>query len=327
MLLIPAWPDQGGNYLMGRPFFTRLFISLLLSVSFFVTGCGSLKSVYGDRFHAARSKPRDISHGDKSSFRKKVLVAPAINMAGLNDEKTEQIDAAWVKLFEKDASLLVTSLTGFKSPQSAATSTETGVFTDPALIKKAEEMGMNILVTLVLEPLNYNTGKGILWPFNKLEGDYDVSIVANAIDTISGTVIFSFKETEKIKIGRVPEGQGTPVPLDEKILDDVLHKLQKRQSSAMLDVLDEQPWRGKIILDGEKIKISGGSDIGITAGNVFEVFTKGEELRSATGESYYSDGSKAGEIKVTDVMEDHSIAVPLGEKVFETGQIISFKSR
>lgn len=308
---------------MKRSYLASLFLMIPL-FAFLMTGCSTLKSIYGDRFHISRSKPRDFSNGDNSLLKNKILLAPITNMAGIKDEKTDTLMETLVTLLKKDESILVSALTEFESL--SPTDAEMGIVTDPALINRAEEMGMNALVTLVLEPLDYTVDKGIIWPFNKFKGEYNVSMVVNAVDITSGMVIFSFKESEKVKVGRVPEGQETPIPLDEETLDDVLYELLEKQASILLDVLAGRQWKGKISLDGEKIKISGGKDIGVTTGSVFEVFTKGEALKSATGKEYYIEGPKAGEIKVTDVMEDYSFAAPIGKVVFEDGQIITLKA-
>jgi len=309
---------------MKRPYLAYLFLIMLILI-LCAPGCGTLKSVYGDRFHIARSKPGKTSRNEKSVLRKKVLVAPLVNMAGLKDEKAVSLTEAFAQLLKKDNALLITILTGFESAQSTAESAEMGVVADQALIKKAGEKGMNILVTSVLEPLSYTANKGIIWPFNKFKGEYDVSIVVAAVEVTSGTLIFSYRESEKIEMGEVPEKDKTPVPLAEETLNEVLHDLQQRQSSALLEVLEDQAWSGKITKDGEKIRISGGKDIGITAGNLFDVFGKTEPVKSIGGREYYIEGPKTGEIKVTDVMDDYSLAVPLGEGI-EDGQIITLKS-
>jgi len=318
-------PFMEGFYLMKRTYLAGLFLMIPL-FAFLMTGCSMLKPIYGDSFHASRSKLRNASNGDRSTLRLKVLAAPLINMAGLEDERAKILTETWATLLKEDPTLLVIPLTGSEESVSDTLSVETGIYTNPALIEKAEELGMNILVTSVLEPLHYAADKGIMWPFNKIKGEYDVSMIANAVDVITGTVIFTFKESEKIKMGEVPEGQNTSIPLDPEILDNVLHALQERLSLSMLDLLGERVWSGKISLDDGRIRIDGGTDIGITTGTLFDVFEKGDAVKSMTGRVYLVNGPKAGEIRVTDVLEDHSYAAPVGENVFETGQIITLKS-
>ncbi|MBN1627873.1 MAG: hypothetical protein JW944_15240 [Deltaproteobacteria bacterium] len=307
-------------------YMTGRFIAVLLAASLFMAGCSIMRPIYGDSFHISRSKPGNASSGDRGTLRLKIVAAPMINMADLDDERVEALTETWVNLLKEDESLLVTTLTGPEDLVLDIASAETGVYIDPALIEKAREMEMNILITSLLAPLHYSADKGIFWPFNKFKGEYDVSMIACAVDAATGTVIFTFKENEKIKMGQVPEGQTSPIPLDQDTLDNVLHVLQQRLASAMMDLLKEQPWTGKISLDNGRIRIGGGADVGITTGDVFNVFEKGEAVKSVTGRVYYSNSPKAGEIKVTEVMEDHSFAVPLGENVFEAGQVITLKT-
>jgi hypothetical protein len=309
---------------MRKTFLAGLFMTILI-FTLFSAGCSILRPIYGDTFHISRSKPGKITHSEASILKKKVIIAPLINMAGLKDEKAAMLTEAFSKLLKEDNTLLVTTLKGFESGRSAD-SIEKGITIDPALIKKAAEMGMNILVTAALEPLHYTAEKGIIWPFNKFKGEYDVSMLVNALDVTTDTVIYSFRVSEKIKMGEVPEKDKTPVPLAEETLNSVLAELQRRQSSELLEVLSNRAWRGVIARDGEKIRISGGRDIGINVGNIFDVFGKTEALKSAASEEYYVEGPKAGEIRVTEVLEDHSFAVPLGEDI-KDGQIIALESK
>lgn len=301
---------------MERSYFTKLAIAALVFTFLSTTGCSALKSI-----------TPGMSPGNKSALKKKVLIAPVINMAGLNDQKAAQLTETFVNLLKKDDSLSVTLLTGFKTSQSGVMSSERGVVTDPELIRKADEMGMNILVTNVLEPLNYTAKKRGIWPFRKLKGEYEVAMLVNAVDIINGTLIVSSRDIDRIKMGPVPEGQKTPPPWGEEAMNDVLNDMQKGQASTLLDALSRQEWREKITLDGGKIKINGGADIGIAKGSVFEVFGRGEPIKSITGKEFYAQGMTIGEIRVTDVFEDHSFAVPLGDKIFENGQTILLKTK
>jgi len=270
---------------------------------------------------------KNVLPGGKPALKKRALISPVINRAGINDGKAARLTEAWINLFKEDNSLSIIPLTVSESSILDITPSDPEVIINPALIKKTEEMGINTLITCTLDSLNYTAKKRGIWPFRKLKGEYDVSMVLNAVDIIKGTIILSLKETVKIKIGQVPEGQETPPVIDDKILDDTLIGMQNILSSELLDILRGQEWRGKVIRDGEKIKINGGADIGITQGSVFEVFGKGEAIKSVNGKNYFIAGPKAGEIRVTDVMKDSSIAIPLEGKSFEDGQIIMFKRK
>jgi hypothetical protein len=312
---------------MERSYFSRLAVVMLVSASFLVTGCSTFKSIYRSGSNTAKTISRNVLPGDKPILKKRVLVVPVINLAGFSDQKAGGLTETWLTLLKKDLSLSITPLTGSERSQSAITFSELGVVTDPLQVKKAEEMGMNILVTQVIEPLDYTAQKRGIWPFRTLKGEYEVSVVVNAVDIINGALILSSRETAQIKIGEVPEGQTTPPVLDEGRLNETLNDIQKRQATALLDALGAQEWKGLILLDEGRIKINGGADIGITKGSVFEVFGKGEPIKSVTGKIYNIEGIKLGEISVTEVTGDQAYAVPLDEKIFENGQIIELKAQ
>jgi hypothetical protein len=301
---------------MKRSYFTRPAVAVLLLTALFLTGCSTLKSVTPVSFY-----------GDNPILKKRVLVVPVTNIAGFSDQKAAQLTESWVSLLKKDNSLSVTALTGFKGPQSAAASYERGVVTDPELINKAEEMGMNILVTRILEPVNYTAKKRGIWPFRKLKGEYEVAMLVNAVDIINGTLIVSSRDTDTIKMGPVPEGEKTPPAWSEEAMNKVLDDVQETQASILEKSLSKQEWKGKITLESGKIRINGGADVGITSGSVFEVFAKGEPVKSITGKEFYVQGMKIGEITVTDVSGDYSFAAPAGDNVFENGQIVALKAK
>jgi len=188
-------------------------------------------------------------------------------------------------------------------------------------------MGVNILVTQILEPINYTAKKRGIWPFRKLKGEYEVAMLVNAVDIVNGTLIVSSRETDTIDMGPVPEGEKTPPAWSEDAMNKVLDELLEAQASILQKALDKQEWKGKITLDSGKIRINGGEEIGINRGSVLEVFAKGAPVKSVTGKEYYVQGIKAGEITVTEVSGDYSFAAPVGNTVFENGQIVALKTK
>ena len=115
--------------------------------------------------------------------------------------------------------------------------------------------------------------------------------------------------------------------MDENILDEEFTPILEDHVSTILEVLNNRTWTGRIIAtDNNTIRINGGEDIGITKDHVFEVFGKGESIRSVSGKDYYFRGPKVGEIKPHNVMEDYSTAIPLTGEQFQIGQLIRLKN-
>jgi len=301
---------------MKRSFVVRPAVAVLLLTALCLTGCSTLKSITPGSFY-----------DNKTGIKKRVLVTPISNMAGFSDQKAAQLTESWSNLLKKNSSLSVTLFSGSKGSQAIAASYEQGVVTDPELIKKADEMGMSILVTEVLEPVNYTSKKRGMWPFRKLKGQHEVAMLVNAVDIVNGTLIVSSRKTDIIDMGPVPEGEKTPPAWSEEAMNKVLDDVYEAQASTLQRALDRQEWKGKITIENGKIRINGGADVGITSGSVFEVFAKGEPVKSVTGKEYYVQGMKAGEITVTDVSGDYSFAAPAGNTVFESGQIVALKAK
>ncbi len=94
-------------------------------------------------------------------------------------------------------------------------------------------------------------------------------------------------------------------------------------ASKMRDV----EWQGSVVKsDGAKVYINAGSQAGITAGDSFVVYSKGEELVDPeTGITLGTEEEKAGRITVVSVKEKYSIATIDEGEDFKRGDIIRLR--
>jgi hypothetical protein len=81
------------------------------------------------------------------------------------------------------------------------------------------------------------------------------------------------------------------------------------------------------ITEDGTIRIHGGRGLGVFKGTVFEVFAQGEPIRLSNNREQITFGPTMGEIKIVEVMQDYSIAVPISGGSFQDGQIIRIKRR
>ena len=188
---------------------------------------------------------------------------------------------------------------------------------------------MNVLVTGALNPFETKSKKSGIWPFRKMRREIEVSVVVNAVDITNGTLLLTNLESRKVKMPEpedVFEEASWTGRVDDETLDKLLPRFVRDQASAIIEELKYQPWTGRLIsTDGKTIIMNAGSDLGVTEGSIFEVFSKGEPIRSVTGRPLFLLGSKLGEIKVEKVMEPYSSAVPLTDEQFSAGQLIRLK--
>ncbi len=306
-----------------RWFFLIIFIFMLLTGF----GCGMFKSIYSFTTHPVESISGAIA-GEEAVLTKRTLVAPFVNHAGIKQEVVPLIADRFVDLLRKGDHISVTMLEDFDRSDLVTSSPQYGVVIDQELVKKAEEMGMDMLITATINPFDVVTKKSGLWPFRGIKKHVTISMSMNALDIINGTLVSAETETRNIKMdSEGPEDQDETWEVDYNILDEELSSILEDQSSGVSEALDSIPWTGKIKLtDNNNVIINGGEDVGITKGSVFEVFRKSEPIQSLNGKEYFFLGAKQGEIRAEEVRSEYTIAVPLDNEILEHGQLVRLKS-
>ena len=305
----------------------RLSLLIMLFPLFQGIGCGTVKSAYRVSADAARSISEIVIPGKEDSLRKRVLVVPVINQAGIKEETATRFTGTFMDLLTKDGRFLVTLLNDVEKSSSNLSSPQYGIVIAPEVVKKAEEMGMDVLITTTLNPFDVQIKKRGIWPFRKMKKEVEISISMNALDITNGTLMLAETETRKIKTHyEASEGQEDRWKVDNEILDEEVSSILKTHSSKISDALDAQPWTGKIKLaDDKTVMINGGKDIGVTEGSIFEVFDKGEPIQSLSGKDYFFLGPKAAEIRAEEVMQEYTLAAPLNNERLEDGQLVRLK--
>jgi hypothetical protein len=301
---------------MKRVVFIALTIAMALWFLILGVGCGTTKSVY-----------KKVSLGDKV-LKKRVLVLPILDQAGVGEVKAEALTSKLVDLLKEGENFMVHRGTVPAPSRQRVRSPKYAVVIDPALIEKADQMGMNVLIAGVLNPLEVTARKWGIWPIRGVKREMEVSLLLNAYDIIDGTLFLTHLETRKIKVSTdnlqlASEGKHE---VDETKLEEELSDILEEQASIIRDELEDHPWRGKIMsVDGETVMINAGSDIGLSNGSMFQVYSKGERIRSSGGKYFYLLGPKVGEIKTVNVMDFQASAVPVNGGPFRPGQIITIK--
>ena len=302
----------------------RSFLLLLLCLGLLAaSGCATTKKLYSK-----------VAPGS-SGLKKRVLVLPFWDQADLGAEKLEQLTAQFLSLLNKDGSFVVEM--GKRSPVASdrARSPEYGIVTDPEQARRADQMGMNVLLTAVFSPFETQRIKTGLWPFRKIKDETEIAMYVNAFDVINGTLLMTHLESVKIRTEadiveedeeEFAEPQKAKPDIEEKTLEKSLSQIVDRQAAEVSRALRERSWLGRIISsEASGAYISAGSDVGVVPGAVFEVLGPGETITSVSGRQLAILGSKVGEIKVTEVMKDRALVSVQEGSSFRAGQVIRFK--
>ena len=307
--------------------FFRLCLPFLLLSLICITGCGTAKSIYNLSADTAKSVSDTVIPGQKAKLSKRVMVVPIINNAGIEEDKIDEITNTWESYLKEYDKVIVTLMNRTEAPEEDKNSSEYGITIDQELIKKAEEMDMDILITSIMNPFDVRILKKGIWPFRKLKKEVSVSMTVNVLNISDGALVLFKSETRKFNVDdEIVDEEDTTWEIENEVLDEELSDIMDSHSDSIFDTLDSQPWTGKLTLsENRDLMINGGKDIGISEGDVFEVFVKGESIRAVNGKDYYVLGQKMGEIRADNVMQKYSLAVSLNNEEYEDGQMVRLK--
>jgi hypothetical protein len=269
---------------------------------------------------------------DHSGLKKRILVLPILDQAALGEERIKGIESILISALTKDGNVVVVAPSNPGASPDRSKLPRHGIVIDPEQAKKADQMGMNVLITAFISPVDFSSRKWGIWPFRKVKHEGEISMVINAFDVITGTLFLSHIESRKIKAEidfdeGEQDGQAFKPEIDERAAEKALNQIVQDQASAVSKALKGQPWSGRILSTGSQgFTISAGKDVGLNAGTLFEVFGMGEPIRSADGTVLVPLGIKVGEVKVKEVMESRALAEPISDGLFSPGQVIRVKS-
>jgi hypothetical protein len=287
------------------------------------SGCATTKKLYNK-----------MAPGS-SGLKKRVLVLPFWDQAGLGEEKLEQLTEQFLSLLNRDGAFVIERGRRSSAAADRARAPEFGIVTDPEQARRAYQMGMNVMITAVFTPFETLRIKTGLWPFRKIKDETEIAMYVNAFDVINGTLLLTRLESVKIRTAadifdededELSEHQKIQPEIDEKTLAKSFSEIVDNQASEVSSAIRERPWYGRIISsDASGVFINAGRDVGVVPGSVFDVLGTGETITTMTGQTLAVPGSKVGELKVTDVLKDWALAsIPEGVSLKE-GQMIRFR--
>jgi hypothetical protein len=296
-----------GSYAIG-------LISLVLG--FFLInllGCSTSKS-------AIRSlMPR------RHDLKKRVMILPLLDQSNLKKGLTAQATTEFFELLNQSPNLVVHKAPEGMSMPASSKSPELGIVIPSEDIREAQTLDMNALVTGVFHPIEASNEKRGIWPFRDWHRVCRFSMVVNVVDIASGTLLLTKLHSEEATFSLEEDETPNEQEISDWISQKALPRVLKAQAAAVLDVLGNTPWSGRILgVENGVLQINAGRDVGLLPGQRFEVFSWGDSVAAKGGHTYRLLGKKIGEIEVTAVNDTHALARPLAEGTFLAGQVIRF---
>jgi len=259
--------------------------------------------------------------------KKRVMVMPATDLTGIAlHESIDTIGEKLTKILRKVGSF---NLCPHNKTKKSYSFTPGGSI-DPELLREAKERGINAIIFETINPIELNPGKSGMWPFRKKAWRYTVSMDIDILDVNSETILLSKQIADNITLSSEETTEETEKAVNtetkKKALKECLPDILKEAANGASLSLNNKVWTGRIVsIDKKEIIINAGSDVGLKAGVVLEVFSKGEYITSFNEQTYQLPGPKAGEIKIVSIQQHHSFTEPIKEGDFKPGQIIRVK--
>lgn len=305
--------------------------AFLLAASFLLVTCGcSATKKIAQKANPVplvkKMNPVGLIKRDKTPeavLKKRALVVPFIDRSSPEGIRQGELTASFLELLKKSPHFVLYEPASFSEWKVEEGSIEEGISINERLMNRAQELGMNVVISGVLDAVDTTDKKTGIWPIRSVKRVYDISVLVNMTDTVSRTLMMSYVASKEVAIAiEEAEGQDEQA-IFSSALEDVLPKVLETQASMLDDVVKEKLWTGTILgIEDGAIKIGAGQDVGLGPDHLFEVFSQGEKIHTKDGRMIDLVGEKIGEIRVTSVAESHALAAPVEQGAFEKGQVI-----
>jgi hypothetical protein len=288
-----------------------LYLCLIpfLCIPLILSGCGTLSFV--KRFQ-----------GPKSSLKKRVMITPLLDKAGLGNETTQRLTGLLAEWISATGHAII-----FKAPEGLVAEGNPkvptfGIVDNEKLLAYASEHGMNMVLTGSVGPIEKEEKRKGIWPFRKTVASYQISAIINLIEADSGTVLLTKVETDGLEMDVEEEEFIDKNWFLQELKERLLPKILKRCVKSIKDILPREPWKGVILSVDGYIQITAGKDVVVTPGHQFVVYAPGKVVKAEGGRTFYLSWEKIGKIQVIQVGETTSFAEPVSGKGFHAGQKI-----
>jgi hypothetical protein len=195
-----------------------------------------------------------------------------------------------------------------------------------ALADSAKRQGLSAVVTGAITEISTDKEEtGFLW-FTDVSSFLRVVMMISVYDPETGAKMLddSFVYHEEISVDDA-KVVAARQPVKTAIVDEALRELADEAAEAVADVIADQPWKTFIIaVDGERLAIPSGEDVGLKTGRALFVFNTLRVIDGLEGHRYYVPGNQLGAVRLTEVGKERSIAVASekGQSGFAVGQTL-----
>ncbi|MFQ5486669.1 MAG: hypothetical protein ACE5DO_15245, partial [Desulfobacterales bacterium] len=206
---------------------------------------------------------------------------------------------------------------------------QTGRIDNFALSMTGRKLGFNAILTgMLLDISGTKEKRGILW-FKRERSFLQIQFAVELYDVETGAKILDEVPIHQTEIDEsdfqsINEWKNPPVSL----INDQLANIATEMGKKVCNAVEKVPWSGYVSsVNGEKVVVSSGSNIGIKPGYIFEVSSIGKIIDGVNGHRFVMTGKKTGEIKIVSVYPERSEAVLLSGNDISVGSPIKLSNK
>ena len=311
------------NYTKIHMFAWVLFLPLCIPL---ITGC----STYSDVKKKTKRIIRDYKAPDED-LKKKVSIA-------LFENKTTFVGKGLEKNFLKDLvgtintscqDILVLTPDDPDYPDDLVNLPRqaSGLIENFDLAKTGRQLGLNAVVTgALIDISNHKKARGILW-FKEIYNYVQVQVMTEVYDTLTGAKLLDKSYTHQIQDEDILyddlsyyDSTHKTGEISTHVINDALKFIAADMGEQICDAVVLQPWKGYITsIFAEKVVISSGEKVGISPGDIFEVYNCNGVFTGVEKHRFFVPGLKTGEIKITKVYPDRAEGVHFSGQNIKSG--------
>jgi hypothetical protein len=291
---------------------TWIIILLVLGSWSIICGCATTKKIADDIMGPDRAR----------MLKKKIVFMPTENRSGFggDDLKTKASLKLKIALAAGCNHLVISDSRKMRQVFAEIPRLPSGAIDNLALAEKGRFHGVNAVLEQTISMVEFHTEKRGIWGFREEKPFlhavfrvriYDIETTATYMDEV-------FSEDLELSDGPWEEGERSASHYYGEYMDTLIARVIPKISEHVCERMEEMLWSGFVVNSSDgTFTISAGREVGLSKGDVLEVFKMGEPIQGLGDQVFLVEGPKMGEMEVTQVTDDSAKAIAIAGSDFE----------
>ena len=300
---------------------------ILAAIGFVLSACAK------PRYQQIETRPAlgEFDGGRKAYLKKAAIVPGNGSRHGIDPLMQERYFSAMVESLGKQSFQIELLMPGDAGFPDFAAQWKTG--NQEADVSKTARLartnGFNALMSTSLADIRVHSEKVGFWFWRSTKYKLTIAVTMDILDPFTASKSLSLVEEKTVKSDKetyeaVRAGQwDAPIEMDE-----TLQQLSQAIAKKVAKKMERLPWQAAVIsVDDDQVGLAVGKSHGLAIGDWLAVFEGGKVISGNQGQTYIAPGYKVGEIRISDLNQDHSEALIIGDASIQVGDIVVSASK